>query len=149
MAKRICVCVCVCMRAFVCMCVCMCMCMCVCVCVCACACACVCLRACVCVCVCVCAWKRGWISWAGAHPKLTDLTTHHTADEIADASPVPTHECNVQANCLKCRTHIFYKGSTSLVACHACKLLHSCCECPHCGTFFPAPTDSERLGMTM
>jgi hypothetical protein len=71
---------------------------------------------------------------------------HCTDDEIVDTSPVPTHECNVQANCLKCRTHIFYKGASALVACHSCKLLHSCVECPHCGTFFPASTDDDQLG---
>ena len=66
-------------------------------------------------------------------------------NEIVDASAVPTHEMNVQANCLKCRTHIFYKGSTALASCHACKLLHACVECPQCGTFFPAPTDADQI----
>jgi hypothetical protein len=66
-------------------------------------------------------------------------------NEIIDTSAVPTHEMNVQANCLKCRTHIFYTGSTALASCHACKLLHACVECPQCGTFFPAPTDAEQI----
>jgi hypothetical protein len=66
-------------------------------------------------------------------------------NEIIDTSAVPTHEMNVQANCLKCRTHIFYTGPTALASCHACKLLHACVECPKCGTFFPAPTDAEQI----
>ena len=40
----------------------------------------------------------------------------------------------------------YLQGSSALVSCHACKLVHSCGECPQCGTFFPAPTDSEQLG---
>ena len=86
--------------------------------------------------------------------KSADKFTHHfdrkilgegADNEMVDTSAVPTHEMNVQANCLKCRTHIFYKASTALAACHACKLLHSCVECPQCGTFFPAPTDADQI----
>ena len=66
-------------------------------------------------------------------------------DQIIDASPMPTQEAIVQANCLKCRQHMFYPGQTALVSCHACKLLHMGVECPHCGTFFPAPADAGRM----
>ena len=58
---------------------------------------------------------------------------------------MPTQEAIVQANCLKCRQHMFYPGQTALVSCHACKLLHMGVECPHCGTFFPAPADAGRM----
>ena len=84
----------------------------------------------------------------------TDRFAHHfdrkilgnaEDDQIIDASPMPTQEAIVQANCLKCRQHMFYPGQTALVSCHACKLLHMGVECPHCGTFFPAPADAGRM----
>jgi hypothetical protein len=69
--------------------------------------------------------------------------------DIVDSSPMPTHEHNVQANCLKCRVHIFYSAQTALATCHACKLVHSCVECRQCGTFFPAPAQVPPADCTL
>jgi hypothetical protein len=66
-------------------------------------------------------------------------------EEIQAASPTPTHVHNVQANCLKCGQHIFYKAEAAHVACHSCRFLHSGAECPACGTFFPMPSGAESL----
>jgi len=66
-------------------------------------------------------------------------------EQMERASPVPTHEHNVQSNCIKCQQHMFYKAQNHLVTCCHCSYLHAAVECSSCGTYFPTTHDQDML----